>query len=209
VTYDEFLHQLYDLSYMAGINEQWYREQFEHAHWWARAMSIVICLIAVLSTITAVTAFSKTSKANRLVEWASLPTAAISIFLVAWAMSFNPTENELYFQVRLQRWIDFKGDVADLYLEFKDYRDVAANKSADALKTVPTILTARLRILETKKDRIKLGETVTPSDCDWDRIQGDETQRRWGDNIRTKEDLDRVNKERKDKNLPPLETRVL
>jgi hypothetical protein len=207
MTYAEFMHTLFDLSFMGGINEQWYREQYEIAHRWATGMTFVLGLLAVLSIVTAVTALSKNAKSNKYVEWSSIPAAFTSIVLVLWAMTFNPTDREMYFQVRLQRWTDFRGDVEDLYLEVKTERERA--NSTDDLKTVPVTIASRLRMLEAKKNRIKLTETVTPDECDWERIQGDETQRKWGDNIRSKEDLDRAIKDRRDKNLPPLEPRIM
>lgn len=186
----EFGRALYGIAFEAGISEQFYAERL----WWvtflANAFTFATVLLAVVSVSATVASFSPTSKIGKWFRPISCVASLISILLAIGLIVWPPFEAVSYHKEMRQRWADIRSDARNLHTLFK--QDVGGNlyvHPENETHDVPDRLVALLTRLQQKADTVKSLD-LTPSDEAIRELEQRQTEKMWGHNIRSQEQLE-------------------
>jgi hypothetical protein len=208
MTPHDFINQLFDLSFTASMNVHWLSEDLAKAIWWNNVLNLLIGLVAFLSAITMVSVFTPRSKAGKILAFVSVPATVISILTAVWIWTYRPTDNIERLSTLRQRWSDLRGNVDDLYLTLKTRQENA--KSAEETKAVPVEFMTTLRLIEDRQKKLNADQgELKPGPIRWKEIYAEESERRWGEGIKSPADREKKERELKEQHKPPLELRVL
>lgn len=170
------------------MSEQYYQEGVAHWNMINNWMTFICVLTAISGVLTAVSVFTPKSKVGKWLAWGSVPTAILSVILAVGLTVWPPARSVATHDTLKTQWAGVRSDARDLYLLYQE--EVGGNiysPATDEEERVPDHLVDLLRILNQKRNAVQ--DSTAPSAKDLERLYGDQTERMWGNDIRSEEAL--------------------